>query len=96
MVLVKKLIRVGDATGVILDAAILRQVDIQPDSDVEIASGCWSVCRNRGTSVNKDKRAKLEAHGWLVGSAEDFLRQPPARKGSRPSRRRRQKARSKR
>ena len=35
MPLVKKLIRVGDATGLILDPAILRQVDIQPESDVE-------------------------------------------------------------
>ena len=37
MPLVKKLIRVGDATGVILDPAILRQVDIQPGADVEIS-----------------------------------------------------------
>ena len=29
--------------------------------------------------MNKKKRAALEAHGWRVGSAEDFLRQPRAR-----------------
>ena len=28
--------------------------------------------------MNKDKQAKLEAKGWRVGSAEDFLRQPRA------------------
>jgi hypothetical protein len=27
--------------------------------------------------VNKDKQARLEAQGWRVGSAEDFLRQKP-------------------
>ena len=37
MPLVKKLTRVGDATGVILDPEILRQVDIEPDSEVEIS-----------------------------------------------------------
>ena len=37
MPLVKKLIRVGDSTGVILDPEILRQVDIEPDSEVEIS-----------------------------------------------------------
>jgi hypothetical protein len=46
--------------------------------------------------MNKDKQAKLEAKGWRVGSAEDFLRQPRVRKRSRPSPRRRQKARTKR
>ena len=35
--LVKKLIRVGDSTGVILDPKILRQVDVEPDSEVEIS-----------------------------------------------------------
>ena len=29
--------------------------------------------------MNKKKQAALEAHGWRVGSAEDFLRQPRAR-----------------
>ena len=37
MPLVKKLIRVGDSTGVILDPEILRQVDVEPDSEVEIS-----------------------------------------------------------
>jgi antitoxin component of MazEF toxin-antitoxin module len=34
---VKKLVRVGDLTGVILDPAILRQVGIEMNSDVEIS-----------------------------------------------------------
>lgn len=37
MPLVKKLIRVGDATGVILDPAILQQVDIEPESEVDVS-----------------------------------------------------------
>ena len=40
--------------------------------------------------MNKDKQARLEAHGWRVGSAEDFLGQRPraTRKRVRPSVRR--------
>jgi antitoxin component of MazEF toxin-antitoxin module len=34
---VKKLIRVGDAAGVILDPEILRQLDVELDSEVEIS-----------------------------------------------------------
>ena len=37
MPLVKKLARVGDSAGVILDPEILRQVDIETDSEVEIS-----------------------------------------------------------
>ena len=37
MRLVKKLIRLGDSTELILDPAILQQVDIQPDSEVEVS-----------------------------------------------------------
>lgn len=37
MPLVKKRIRVGDSTAVILDLEILRQVDVEPDSEVEIS-----------------------------------------------------------
>ena len=37
MPLVKKLIRVGNSTAVILDLEILRQVDVEPDSEVEIS-----------------------------------------------------------
>ena len=37
MPLVKKLIRVGDSIAVILDLEILRQVDVEPDSEVEIS-----------------------------------------------------------
>lgn len=35
--MVKKLIRVGDLTGVILEPEILRLVDVQADSEVEIS-----------------------------------------------------------
>jgi antitoxin component of MazEF toxin-antitoxin module len=37
MPLVTKLIRIGDATGVILDPAILQQADIERDSEVEVS-----------------------------------------------------------
>jgi antitoxin component of MazEF toxin-antitoxin module len=37
MPLVTKIVRVGDGTGIILDPAILRQVDIEPDSEVEVS-----------------------------------------------------------
>lgn len=37
MPLVKKLIRVGDSTAVILDLEVLRQVDVKPDSEVEVS-----------------------------------------------------------
>lgn len=37
MPLVKKLIRVGDSSGVLLDPEILRQVGVEPDSEVEIS-----------------------------------------------------------
>ena len=33
----KKLIRIGDATDVILDPAMLQEVDIEPDSEVEVS-----------------------------------------------------------
>jgi antitoxin component of MazEF toxin-antitoxin module len=37
MPLVTKLIRVADSTAVILDLEILREVGIEPDSEVEIS-----------------------------------------------------------
>jgi len=37
MPLVKKLVRVGDSTAVILDRTILQQVDIEPESEVEVS-----------------------------------------------------------
>ena len=37
MSFVTKLIRIGDATGVILDPAILQQADIERDSEVEVS-----------------------------------------------------------
>jgi antitoxin component of MazEF toxin-antitoxin module len=37
MPLVKKLTRMGNSTGVILDRPILQQVDIEPDAEVEVS-----------------------------------------------------------
>jgi antitoxin component of MazEF toxin-antitoxin module len=37
MPLVKRLTRIGTSSGVILDRAVLRQVDLEPDSEVEVA-----------------------------------------------------------
>jgi antitoxin component of MazEF toxin-antitoxin module len=37
MPFVKKLIRVGDSTGVVLDREILRQAGVEPDAAVEIS-----------------------------------------------------------
>jgi len=123
MPLVKILIRLGDSTGLVLDLSILRQVDIEPDSEVEVciesnaivirphryaSDGDARAAGRKGhseastfvgtvldvvgrTFVNRDKQARLEAHGWRVGSAEDCLRQKPrlARKRSTPVGRRR-------
>ncbi len=58
MLLVKKLIRVGDSTGVILDRAILRQVDIEPDSEVEVSvEGNAIVIRPHRYASDDDARA---------------------------------------
>ena len=37
MPFVKKLIRVGDSTGVVLDREILRQAGVEPDAAVEVS-----------------------------------------------------------
>jgi antitoxin component of MazEF toxin-antitoxin module len=37
MPLVKRLTRIGTSSGVILDRAVLKQVDLEPDSEVEVA-----------------------------------------------------------
>jgi antitoxin component of MazEF toxin-antitoxin module len=37
MPLVKRLTRIGTSSGVILDRAVLRQVDLEPDSEVEVS-----------------------------------------------------------
>ena len=37
MPFVKKLSRLGNSTGLILDRPILQQVDIEPDSEVEVS-----------------------------------------------------------
>jgi antitoxin component of MazEF toxin-antitoxin module len=37
MPLVKKLTRMGNSTGLILDRPILQQVDIEPDAEVEVS-----------------------------------------------------------
>lgn len=58
MPLVKKLIRVGDSTGVILDRTILRRVDIEPDSEVEVSvEGNAIVIRPHRYASDDDARA---------------------------------------
>lgn len=58
MPLVKKLIRVGDSTAVILDLEILRQVDVEPDSEVEISvEGSAIVIRPRRYTDDDNARA---------------------------------------
>jgi antitoxin component of MazEF toxin-antitoxin module len=37
MPLVKRLSRIGTSSGVILDRAVLRQVDLEPDAEVEVS-----------------------------------------------------------
>jgi antitoxin component of MazEF toxin-antitoxin module len=37
MPLVKRLTRIGTSRGVILDRAVLKQVDLEPDAEVEVA-----------------------------------------------------------
>jgi antitoxin component of MazEF toxin-antitoxin module len=37
MPFVKKLTKMGNSTGVILDRPILQQVDIEPDAEVEVS-----------------------------------------------------------
>ncbi len=37
MPFVKKLTKMGNSTGLILDRPILQQLDIQPDSEVEVS-----------------------------------------------------------
>lgn len=37
MPLVKRLTRIGTSSGVILDRAVLKQVDLEPDAEVEVA-----------------------------------------------------------
>ena len=37
MPLVKRLTRIGTSSGIILDRAVLKQVDLEPDAEVEVA-----------------------------------------------------------
>jgi len=37
MPLVKRLTRIGTSSGVILDRAVLKQVDLEPEAEVEVA-----------------------------------------------------------
>ncbi len=58
MPLVKKLIRVGDSTGVILERAILQRVDIEPGSEVEVSvEGNAIVIRPHRYADDDDARA---------------------------------------
>jgi antitoxin component of MazEF toxin-antitoxin module len=37
MPLVKRLTRIGTSSGIILDRAVLKQVDLEPEAEVEVA-----------------------------------------------------------
>lgn len=71
MPLVKKLIRLGDSTGVILDPEILRQVDVEPDSDVEMSvEGKAIIIRSRRYANDADVRA---ANGKVMRNRRQLL-----------------------
>ena len=58
MPLVKKLIHLGDSTGLVLDLPILQQVDIEPDSEVEVSvEGNAIVIRPHRYASDDDARA---------------------------------------
>jgi len=54
---VKKLIRVGDATGLVLDPVILRQVNIEPDSEVVSVGGSAIIIRPARYASDDNARA---------------------------------------
>lgn len=58
MPLVKKLIRVGESTALILDPTILQRVDIEPESDVEVSvENNAIVIRQHRHASDEDARA---------------------------------------
>ncbi len=58
MPFVKKLTRMGNSTGLILDRPILQQVDIQPDAEVEVSvEGNAIVIRPHRHASDDDARA---------------------------------------
>jgi len=54
MPLVKRLTRIGTSSGVILDRAVLKQVDLEPDAEVEVAV--------------EGKRIVITAHRYATGA----------------------------
>lgn len=56
MPLVKRLTRIGTSSGVILDRAVLRQVDLEPGAEVEVSV--------------EGKRIVITAHRYATG--EEF------------------------
>jgi antitoxin component of MazEF toxin-antitoxin module len=54
---VKKLILVGDATGLVLDPVILRQVNIEPDSEVVSVEGSAIIIRPARYASDDNARA---------------------------------------
>ncbi len=54
MPLVKRLARIGTSSGVILDRAVLKQVDLEPDAEVEVAV--------------EGKRIVITAHRYATGA----------------------------
>ena len=78
MPLVKKLICVGDATAVILDPAILQQVDLEPDAAVEVSvEGNAIVIRLHRYASDDDARA---ADCRVVRNRLRLLERSPSRR----------------
>jgi antitoxin component of MazEF toxin-antitoxin module len=65
MAIIKKLARLGNSSAVILDKAVLRLVDLEPDSDVRITVEGDAICirRHRPASATRPRtRRGLPAH----------------------------------
>jgi antitoxin component of MazEF toxin-antitoxin module len=67
MALIKKLARLGNSYAVILDKAVLRLVELEPDSDVRITVEGDAICirRHRPASAKRVRTATkrgLPAH----------------------------------
>ncbi len=77
MPLVKKLIRVGESRGVILDRAILRRVDIEPDSEVEVSVEGSAIVIRPQRYAGDDARAA--GRKVIRKNASNLLRQRTSR-----------------
>ncbi len=59
MPLVKKLSRVGNSSAVLLDKPLLRQLDLDPDSEVEITVQDKAIIITRHRYVGADEAGSL-------------------------------------